>query len=311
MDCRIALVQWKYAQMKSKIAQSQYNMTAADLQVVLALVRGGTLAEAARHWGSDASTVFRALQRLEQRLGQRLFERSRQGYLPTEAATEVARHAERVEAELEAARAAAFGASAQVSGRVRLTTTDSVLRGLVLPCLPVLAREHPLLQLELRSTNELVSLSKRDADLALRATPKPPEHLVGRSLGTIRFVICGLRGRGSARQEAVDGADWIAPDEAMPEHPTVRWRQRHLPKVAPRHLVDGIVGVVDSIKSGLGVGIVPLFMLDVEPQLKALSEPLEGCESSLWLLAHPESRHLRRIAAVYQHLGNAIRLPGA
>jgi sulfur transfer protein SufE len=38
-------------------------------------------------------------------------------------------------------------------------------------------------------------------------------------------------------------------------------------------------------------------MLDVEPELKALTKPLEGCESTLWLLAHPESRHLRRIAA--------------
>jgi hypothetical protein len=41
-----------------------------------------------------------------------------------------------------------------------------------------------------------------------------------------------------------------------------------------------------------------------------LTPALEGCESSLWLLAHPESRHLRRIAAAYQHLGDAIRLPG-
>jgi DNA-binding transcriptional LysR family regulator len=91
----------------------------------------------------------------------------------------------------------------------------------------------------------------------------------------------------------------------------VRWRRKQLPKLAPRHLVDGIVGVVDAIKAGLGVGIVPLFMLEVEPQLKALSAPLEGCESTLWLLAHPESRHLRRIATVYQHLGEAIRLPNA
>lgn len=294
--------------MKTPIAHTQYKLTAPDLEVTLALVRGGTLAEAAQRLGSDPSTVFRALQRLERRLGHRLFERTRQGYLPGEAAIEVARHAERIEAELEGARAAAAGVQAQVSGRVRLTTTDSVLRGLVLPCLPALAREHPLLQLELRATNELMSLSKRDADLALRATPKPPEHLVGRCLGTIEFALCALRARGSRPAEP-DRLDWIAPDEAMPEHPSVRWRRKHLPKLAPRHLVDGIVGVVDAIKAGLGVGIVPLFMLDVEPQLKALSDSLEGCESSLWLLAHPESRHLRRIATAYQHLGDAIRLP--
>lgn len=299
--------------MKSSIAPSQYRLTAGDLEVVLALERGITLAGAAQRLGSDASTVFRSIQRVEQRLGQRLFERTRRGYLPTEAASAVARHAERIEAELEAARTAASGAAAPVSGRVRLTTTDSVLRGLVLPCLPALAREHPLLQLELRASNELMSLTRRDADLALRATPRPPEHLVGRNLGTIRFAVCGLRGRGSGsgggKAHALDAADWIAPDEAMPDHPSVRWRRKHMPRVVPRHLVDGIVGAVDAIKSGLGVGVVPLFMLELEPQLKALSGPLEGCESTLWLLAHPESRHLRRIAAVYQHLGEAIRLP--
>lgn len=292
------------------IARTQSQLTAQDLQAVLALVRGGTLSEAAARNGSDPSTVFRSLQRIEKQLGQRLFERGRQGYLPTESATEIARHAERIEAELEAANAGASGATLQVSGRVRLTTTDSVLRGLVLPQLRELAQSHPQLQLELTATNELKSLSRRDADLALRATTKPPEHLVGRPLGNIRFVVCGLRTRGTAHARSLDTLEWIAPDEAMPEHPTVRWRRRNLPRLTPRHLVDGIVGVVEAINAGLGVGAVPLFMLDTEPRLKALTEPLEGCESTLWLLAHPESRHLRRIAAVYQHLGDSIRLPG-
>jgi DNA-binding transcriptional LysR family regulator len=296
--------------MKSAIAKTQYSLTAPDLEVLLALVRGGTLAQAAARLSADASTVFRSVQRIEKSLGQRLFERTRQGYLPSEPMAEIARHAERIEAELEAARAAAMAPNSEVTGRVRLTTTDSVLRGLVLPCLPVLAAQHPRLQLELRSANELMSLTRRDADLALRATPKAPDHLIGRHLGPIRFVACGARSLSPAqRRKALDQHDWIAPDEAMPEHPSVRWRRKHLPKLAPRHLMDGIVSVVDAIKAGLGVGVVPLFMLDSEPQLLALSQPLDGCESQLWLLAHPESRHLRRIAAVYQHFAQSIRLP--
>lgn len=296
--------------MKSTIAKAQYLLTAPDLELLLALVRGGTLAQAAVRLSADTSTVFRSVQRIEKSLGQRLFERTRRGYLPSDAMTEIARHAERIEAELEAARAAAMAPNGEVTGRVRVTTTDSVLRGLVLPCLPALAAQHPQLQLELRSANELVSLTRRDADLALRATPKAPEHLIGRHLGPIRFVACAAKSMAPAQlRKPLDQHDWIAPDEAMPEHPSVRWRRKHLPKLAPRHLVDGIVSVVDVIKAGLGVGVVPLFMLDSEPQLLALSEPLEGCESQLWLLAHPESRHLRRIAAVYQHFAQSIRLP--
>jgi DNA-binding transcriptional LysR family regulator len=296
--------------MQRSIARSQYALSASDLELLLALVRGGTLADAAARLVADASTVFRGVQRIEKSLGQRLFERTRQGYLPSDAMLDIARHAERIEAELEAARAAARGTTSEVSGRVRLTTTDSVLRGLVLPCLPALAARHPQLQLELRAGNELASLTRRDADLALRATPKAPDHLVGRHLGQIRFVACAARAMPAAkRRKPLDQQDWIAPDEAMPEHPSVRWRRKTLPKLAPRHLVDGIVAVADAVKAGLGVGIVPLFMMEGEPQLVALSDPLEGCDSQLWLLAHPESRHLRRIAAVYQHFAESIRLP--
>jgi DNA-binding transcriptional LysR family regulator len=296
--------------MKPSIAQSQYDLSAADLEVLLALARGGTLAEAAARLGADASTVFRTIQRVERNLGQRLFERTRSGYLPSDTMLEVAQHAERIESELEAARAAAAGPQRELAGRVRITTTDSVLRGLVLPVLSPLAREHPRLQLEVTSTNELMSLTRRDADIALRATPKPPEHLVGRHLGTIRFVACAARAWPAAqRRKSLDALPWIAPDDAMPEHPSVRWRRKQWPKVAPSLLVDGIVAVVDAIKCGAGIGIVPLFMLEHERDLVPLSAPLDGCESQLWLLAHPESRHLRRIAATYQHLAAHVRLP--
>ncbi|AMO25393.1 LysR family transcriptional regulator [Ramlibacter tataouinensis] len=292
------------------IAQAQYRLTAADLEALLALARAGTLAEAAARLQADASTVFRTVQRVEKNLGQRLFERSRGGYLASDTMLEIARHAERIESELEAARAAAAGSQRELAGRVRITTTDSVLRGLVLPALRPLAAEHPRLQLEVTSTNELMSLTRRDADIALRATPKPPGHLVGRNIGTIRFAICAARSMpASQRRKAFDALAWIAPDDAMPEHPSVRWRRKQWPRLAPALLVDGIVGVVDAIGAGLGIGIVPLFMLANQRELVALSPPLESCESQLWLLAHPESRHLRRIAATYQHLAATLRLP--
>ena len=300
--------------MKASIASTQYQLTASDMETLLALVRGKTLAEAALRLGADASTVFRAVQRIERQLGQRLFERTRGGYLAGDAVQDIARHAERIEAELEAARAVASGPGDAVSGRVRLTTTDSVLRALVLPLLPALAQQHPRLQIELRSGNELASLTRRDADIALRATQKAPDHLVGRQLGTVRFVVAAQASAGKRkRAQAASPTDfaalpWIAPDEALPEHPSVRWRKRHLPKLQPRFLVDGITDVADAIAAGLGIGIVPRFMLAQTPGIVALTEELEGCESALWLLAHPESRHLRRIAVVYQALAEGVAM---
>lgn len=301
--------------MKTTIAKTQYTLTASDLEILLAMVRGMTLAEAARRLGADASTVFRSVQRIEKNLGQRLFERSRLGYLPTELMLGLVPHAERMEAELEAVRASMHRPHEGVSGLVRLTTTDAVLRGLVLPSLKPLLAQHPLLQLDMRTGNELVSLSRRDADLALRATRKPPDHLVGRKLGTVRFVLCGSKAQAKAMSskkiplpDALAKLDWIAPDESLPEHPSVLWRRKQLPKVTPRHYADGIVAVTDAIKAGLGVGVVPRFMLAGEPGLVPLGDTLADCESDLWLLAHAESRHLRRISVVYDHFANSIRL---
>src|SRR4051812_5929357 len=105
--------------MKSSIAKPQYALTAPDLEVLLALARGGTLAQAAARLAADASTVFRAVQRIEKSLGQRLFERTRSGYLPSDAMLAIAVHAERIEAELEAARAAALSQGHEIAGRVR------------------------------------------------------------------------------------------------------------------------------------------------------------------------------------------------
>lgn len=293
------------------IARTQFQLTPADLDVALALVRGGSLAAAGARLGVDASTVFRALQRIERGLGRTLFERTRAGYLATELATQLAEHAERIEAALEAARSSVEAAPSPVSGTVRLTTTDTVLHGLVAPALQGLQPRHPLLSFELHTGNELASLTRRDADIAVRATTRPPPHLVGQRLGPIRVALYAARRGGVRRFADVEAgrADWIAPDDALPEHPSVVWRKRHFPKVAPRYRVHSILSVLELAALGLGVGIVPLFLAEPRSDLRRLTDPLAECETDLWLLTHPESRHLRRVAVTYAHLAQAMRMP--
>lgn len=291
-------------------ALTQFQMGASELAVILALVRAGNLAAAGQAMGIDASTVFRTVQRAEKALGQRLFERSRTGYRPTEIGQQLAVHAESIEAELEAARSAVLGATGAVSGVVRISTTDTILHGLVLPALESLMVEHPRLRLEVTAGNELANLTRRETDIAIRATQRPPPHLVGRHLGPIRVALFTAE-RGTGHPEAaVDPrtAPWIAVDEALPEHPSVQWRRRHYPKVTPRLLVNSVHSVLEAIVAGVGVGVVPLFLAKGREDIVALTGPLEECETQLWMLSHPESRHLRRISTVAAHLAKAIEL---
>src|SRR5512134_207363 len=140
-------------------ASMQRDLGAAELALLLALVRAGNLAAAAQLAGVDASTVFRSVQRAEKSLGQRLFERSRQGYRATDLGQRLAEHAERIEAELEGARSAAQAREAAASGLVRISTTDTLLNGLLLPQLRALYQAHPQLQLEITARNELANLT--------------------------------------------------------------------------------------------------------------------------------------------------------
>lgn len=295
-------------------ATTQYKLSAADLEVVLALARAGTLAEAGERLLLDASTVFRTIQKVEKGLGQRLFERSRTGYLPSELAQQLAAHGEQVEAQLEAARSVLQLQSEQVSGTVRITTTDTVLHGLVAPALKALQASHPLLGFDLHAGNELASLTRRDADIAVRATKRPPQHLVGKHIGPIRVALYAGKGAGkkSVIQHFDDAvaaqASWIAPDDALPEHPSVVWRKKHFPKVVPRYRVNSILTVAELVAQGLGIGILPVFLAQRRADLTQLTEVLDECQTELWLLTHTESRHLRRVSAVYSYLSQNLLL---
>ena len=291
-------------------ARKQYRLNALDLETVLSLARAGTLAGAGERLAVDPSTIFRSIQRMERGLGQRLFERSRSGYMPTEQALVLAGHAEQMEAQLEAARSSAQTRTEQVSGTVRLTTTDTILHGLVAPALKELKAKHPLLSYEVHCGNELASLTRRDADIAIRATKRPPQHLVGKQIGSIRVALFAAK-KGPIKHYAdveAGKAAWVAPDDALPDHPSVVWRKRHFPKVVPSYRVGSILTVMEMVALGLGVGVVPLFLAKSHPNLLPLTEALEECQTDLWLLTHPESRHLRRVSTVYGHLSRVLSL---
>ncbi len=289
-------------------AEMQYELTAADTQVVLALVRAGSLGEAARRLGLDASTVFRAVQRIERGLGQRLFERSRSGYRPTELGGRLAGYGERIEATLDAARLATDALAPALTGAVHVTTTDTVLSGLLPPILAELTLRHPGLRLDLDTSNGLASLTRRDADIAVRATRRAPEHLIGRAVGALRIAVFAPAAQAARLRDpaAWRECDWAAPDLALSHHPSVAWRRRHYPEIEPRYRVNNVMSVCELVEAGLAMGVLPIFLARDRPGLAQMSPPLDEDESQLWVLAHPDARHLPHVSAVYAHLADAL-----
>ncbi|WP_053148119.1 LysR family transcriptional regulator [Pseudomonas sp. P97.38] len=289
-------------------ASTHYRLDYPDLSLILALVRGGSLARAARLLGVDVSTVFRSVRRLEAALGQPLFEKSRAGYLPTSLAQTLSEQAERAEQALEAARIGVEQGGEVVSGTVRLTCSDSVLHALLLPALARFMPAYPALNLELSTSNDFANLSRRDADIALRLTRTPPEHLVGRHLGGVVYRVCGspvyLSG---ANLDDLASLTWIAPDDFLPDHPTVAWRRQHLPAVMPAYRCNSMLSVAELARAGLGVAALPDFLIGEGQGLIPFGEPLAGYDTSLWLLTRPDCRALRSVVTLFDELGRNLR----
>lgn len=287
-------------------AAAHYQIDYPDLSLILALVRGGTLARAAVLLRVDVSTVFRAVRRLEASLGQTLFEKSRAGYLPTGLASSLAQQAERAEQALEAARVGVEQGGEVISGTVRLTCTDSVLQGLLLPALAQFMPEYPALTLELSTSNDFANLSRRDADIALRLTKTPPEHLVGRCLGAVAYQVCASPAfaQQHAGRELAELA-WIAPDDFLPDHPTVVWRREHLPGVRPSYRCNSMLSVAELVRGGMGVAALPDFLLGDD--LQPLGPVLTGHDTALWLLTRPDCRALRSVVTLFDELARHVR----
>ena len=102
---------------------------------------------------------------------------------------------------------------------------------------------------------------------------------------------------------------WIAIDDAIPEHPSVAWRKRHFPKVVPTYFVNSLQIAAEMVAMGSGIAILPVVMAQARSDLVSLRDLQDANQSELWLLTHPESRHLRRIATVYGHLAQVLRMP--
>lgn len=297
--------------MKSPYAKMHSSLSLGDLELLLALIRGRTLQGAAERLKIDSSTVFRSIKRLERELGEILFERSRQGYRPTELARELAIHAERIESLLQEAREVAHKKGAEPSGLLRITTTDTLLHSVLMPLTAAFRRSYPSIELELIASNALANLSYRDADIAIRATRKPPEHLVGVKLGNLRAAVYASKAYLQALPPAtpIEEMDWVVLDDSLPDHPSQKWRRQHYPKLKSRYRANSVLSVASAIVNGLGVGVAPLVLFESNPQVEIIEGPLEELDTDLWTLTHPDARHLQRVKAFFDFMKEHVRLP--
>ncbi|TPG53387.1 LysR family transcriptional regulator [Roseomonas nepalensis] len=270
-----------------------------DFRLINAVAEARNLPAAAARLGIDHSTVFRRLRAVEALLGTPLFERHRAGYALTPAGEEVAALAARVDEDITAVTRRLAGQAPAPSGELRLATSDSLLSDLLMPMLARFRRAHPAIRLDVVTGNAALNLSRRDADVAVRATDDPPDTLVGRRVAGIAWALYGADGR------TAEG-DWVCLGDNLAGMRVVRAAREAVPAARLAGRFDTVLGLAQAVEAGIGVGHLPCFIGDAWPGLVRLAPPQPEYASSLWLLTHPDLRHTPRVRALLDVLAEAI-----
>lgn len=276
-----------------------------DFRLVKMIAEHRGLGPAAELMKLNHSTVFRKLNTLEERLGTRVFERSRAGYTLTAAGEEMLSIAGQMAESVYDFERRLAGMDARPTGELRVTTTDTIFEHLLAPIFAEFRRQYPGIILDVVIESRALNLSRRDADVAIRAATEPPDTLVGRRLGLLTWNFYRASHVVVAPDVAPFAQDvgWIGFTDPVSGAAAGRWFNERVPleRIAAR--VNSVNAMAQAVASGMGAGILPNFVGDQMPGVARMGGPIGEAASSLWLLTHPDLRRSVRMRAFLDFVG--------
>lgn len=277
-----------------------------DYRYFLAIARARSLTAAGRALGVSQPTVSRRLEAMELRLKVRLFDRTQRGYEMTPAAMDIYETIERVGEDLSDIERKVFGKDLQLTGSLRVTCTEVLLNGYLAPYVWQFLGRHPGIEFGVICSDAQLSLSRRDADLAIRFTGRPPETLVGRRLAKAAFGIYAGRDVAHALldRSSVQSWDWIGWHDEVYNRMLIT---NAFPEARIKHRVDSTAAMQSMARHGLGIAVLPCYTADPDPGLRrALPELLSEGTPDLWILHHPDVRGVSRVSLFAEFIADII-----
>lgn len=275
-----------------------------NLIVLLAVIRGGTLREAAKAARMSTATLSRRLDALEERLGGKVVERTSTGCVPTELGQRVFALAEQMEeAADEIARQ--VDTPRELVGTVRINA-DEWASFMLITLLPGLNRQHPSLDVEVLTSREPYNLARREADALLRYGPPNTGDLRGDRVGQMDYALYANQAYAARRQTAIASQAWhelefVGLDEPRVEFEVERWI-RSLPGAnRPWLRCNYSVGVLDGVTSGGGLGVIECAVAQhVGGLIRVRDAP--ALSKEVWLWTHRSLYDTPRFQAVRDFL---------
>lgn len=275
-----------------------------DLRYVLAVSRSGTLSRAAESLSASHTTVGRRVRAIEEALGVRLFDATPDGFVATAAGRDLTDVAERMEAEVHALQGRVLGRDERLEGGLRVATMDLLFR-IHHDAFMSFSTRYPSVELTVVASDAKVSLTRREADVALRMTNAPPEHLVGRKVGRVDFAVYGSKALVARIGEGapLEAFPWLGWDERL----NMQWHDDFLAQKAPGARIVMRMGfssllIHDAVTAGIGVHFLACADGDADLALTRLAPVEPAFSQDVWALTLPDLRHTSRVRAFLDHL---------
>jgi DNA-binding transcriptional LysR family regulator len=278
-----------------------------DLKFFLATARNGSTLAAARELGVNQTTIARRIASLEAALSVRLFERHRTGYRLSEAGAALSAQAERIATEAEAFERLVAQRKRELSGVIRVTTTEEFAEIILTPWVAEFIELYPDIKVEVIATHRRLDLARGEADIAIRATQRPhePDSSVRRLANAEWGVFCS---RGYAAKHGapkcpddLNGHLVIGADGALASLASFVWLAKVAPGAKVRSVCNTISNMLVAIKTGHGIGGLPR---DIGNAQSDLIELLTMPEMNFgwYLLTRQALKDLPRVKAFNQFI---------
>ncbi|HEX8569788.1 MAG TPA: LysR family transcriptional regulator [Caulobacteraceae bacterium] len=283
-----------------------------DLRAFLAVARTGRLTAAAQRLGADHTTVARRVTALERALKAKLFDRSPAGYSLTPHGERLMPQAEAMESLAVSAQSEVGEADLSVSGVVRIGAPEGFGSYFLAPRMCDLAETHPDLEVQLVAMARAMSLSKREADMAVVLSPPREGRLVARKLTDYRLGLYGapayLDRRSPIRRRAdLSQHRFIGYIEELLYAPELDYMQAPDVDISVRLKSSNLIAQLQACLAGAGLCVLPHFIAVQHPGLERVLPDKVSMTLSLWLLTHADLKTIARVKAVSDFLVEEVK----
>ena len=283
-----------------------------------------SFSETADYFRVPSSSVSRRIKDLEENLGIELFLRTTRSVSLTDLGVLYLAEIKTALQTIEIADEMCKAQSISPSGTVRITAMPAYAELYVLPAIDRMRKLYPDLEFDLNITDQTLSLSSNDADIAIRATSDLPEQVVARQLSKHNFILVASPDfiNQNGKPQTSDDLNLFPIFMYRTPRGVLNWQAKKNQtwkdiELTPKYVSNHGQSLLESVVSGQGIALLPSWGVAKEISTGQLQEielkdgrlsTSGDLKMNVYLLYHPPKFQLKKIRLTVDFLYRELNL---